>query len=508
MSQNFYRARDLRLRFPPGRVIRESTGRLWTLPCLLALPFLATRVAVSPVPAPAIAVHASVHISADEPRARHVESVLAINPRDSRNLIAASCVFGERAGIAIYASADGGGTWVRGLEAGGNVAVFDGLDPAVAFDGDGNAYVVAMGKDVAVWRSTDRGRTWGGRAVVPGSGDRPFIVCDASGRDALAGHVYISSKWEMTVFGHPGPNWHPELDMVSVSTSPDRGGHFDFPRFFLPAPERDLLNVVSDLLVAPDGRLIITLQTFSPNQDLLAPILTASYSTVVSNNGGRSFSEPRHLVEWRTYGHSNEGKSLFGAGFARLAMDISPGPSRGRLYATWLDVAEGYYQVMFAASKDGGDTWSSPIKVNDNRTATDQSNPAIAVDGHGVVGISWNDRRGDPTDRCYQLFFAASADGGATFSANRRIEEGFTCPIGRPGPSASPDTSVDPVKSEARFKNGGDTQGIVGLPNGGFHLAWINGASGEMQLWSTVVSVDTDRSPRTGTHGRSPRASQ
>ena len=41
-----------------------------------------------------------------------------------------------------------------------------------------------------------------------------------------------------------------------------------------------------------------------------------------------------------------------------------------------------------------------------------------------------------------------------------------------------------------RFKNGGDTQGLVGLPNGGFHVAWINGASGKMQLWFTSVSVE------------------
>jgi hypothetical protein len=457
-----------------------------------ALACLATASTTAP-PGPRIAVQAGIAISADAPQARHVESVLAVNPRDSRNRIAASIVLGQRDGIAVYASSDGGRSWVRGLSEPDSGSTFDGLDPALAFDSEGVAYLVTLGPEVAAWTSRDGGRTWGGRTVVAGSGDRPFIGCDASGKEALRGRVYVSAKREVRVFGHPGADWHPELDMAAVSISRDRGAHFDFPRFFLTAPEKELLNVVSDMLVAPDGRLILTLQTFSAQEDLRGPLLTGSYSTIVSNDGGRNFSEPRHLAEWRTFGHASEGKSLFGFGGAHLAMDTSAGPSRGRLYATWLDVEDGRYQVMSAASADGGSTWSAPVRVNDNRNETDASNPGIAVSGDGVVGISWNDRRGDPTDRCYQLFFAASVDGASTFSANRRIGEGFTCPIGLPGPASAADSAVDPVNSEYRFKNGGDTQGIAGLTDGGFHLAWINGASGQMQLWSTVVTVKKDR---------------
>ena len=289
--------------------------------------------------------------------------------------------------------------------------------------------------------------------------------------------------------------------MIAVATSRDGGASFGFPKLFLPAPEKALLNVVSDLLVAPDGRLILALQTFSPELDLRTPLLTASYSTIVSDDGGQRFSEPRPVADFRTFGHAREGKSLIGLGGGRLAMDTSQGPTRGRLYFAWLDVVDGYYQVMAAASADGGKSWSPPLRVNDNQNAIDQSNPAIAVNDEGVVGISWNDRRGDPSDRCYQLFFAASADGGASFSPNLKVDDRFTCPIGRPpSPKAAgglkADPSVEPVNSEYRFKNGGDTQGIVGLPNGGFHLAWINGGSGEMQLWSTVVVVDKDHLAR------------
>ncbi len=113
----------------------------------------------------------------------------------------------------------------------------------------------------------------GERVIVSGSGDRPFIGCDSSGREALRGRIYVSGKRSITVFGHRAVDWHPELDMIAVATSRDGGASFGFPKLFLPAPEKELLNVASDLLVAPDGRLILALQTFGPKLDLRTPLL-------------------------------------------------------------------------------------------------------------------------------------------------------------------------------------------------------------------------------------------
>src|SRR5436190_24336574 len=60
-----------------------------------------------------ISVVGSVQISIDEPSVRHVESCLAINPRNPRNLLAASSVLGERSGEAVYSCHDGGVSWLR-----------------------------------------------------------------------------------------------------------------------------------------------------------------------------------------------------------------------------------------------------------------------------------------------------------------------------------------------------------------------------------------------------------
>lgn len=459
-----------------------------------------TTLAILAAPAPpkasgsAITVFPGVRVSIDEPELRHVESVLAVNPRDPSNLVAASIVLGSNTRVAVYASHDGGQSWSRGKERVGGSAVFEGIDPAVAFDREGNAYLLALGDKLALWRSSDGGLTWGERVLVPGGAwDRPWIGSDASGRAPLDGRVYVSGKLPITVFGHQAQ------DVIALSLSRDHGATFSFPKLLLPAPEKSLLNVVSDLLVTPDGRLILALQTFPPESLGHSP-LTGSYPTIVSIDGGRTFSEPRPGPASRIYGHAWEGKSLYGLGGARMALDNSAGPRSGRLYLAWLDVIDGYYRVMAAASADGGASWSKPVRVSDHQTSTDESTPAIAVTPEGLVGISWYDRRADPTDGCYQLFFAASADGAETFSTNQRIDSRPTCPMEAsvsPGHSETRRAAADPIASEYRFKNGGDTQGIVGLPGGAFHFAWIQGDTNDMQLWSVRVVVDPARLPPT-----------
>ena len=62
----------------------------------------------SPARAPAIEVVRSAHVSADEPAVRHFESVLAVNPRDPQNLVAAAFALSEGGGVVVYASLDGG----------------------------------------------------------------------------------------------------------------------------------------------------------------------------------------------------------------------------------------------------------------------------------------------------------------------------------------------------------------------------------------------------------------
>jgi len=424
--------------------------------------------AKEPRRAPEIRAVGSRQVSTDAATTRHLESILAIDPSDSRRWLAASMTQ-EATSVAVYRSSDAGTTWARAVRTdGGND--FPGLDPTAVFDDQGRAYLTAVGDTTVVWVSADSGLHWGApNSVVAAPMDRPWLVFRR--RPEAAGQIVLAGKLPITVFGQVAQ------DTIAVLRSSDAGRSFVGPKLYLPDPGRELLNVVGDTAVLPNGELLLALETFSPAV-IGDELLVGSTTTAISRGGG--FSEPRPGPEFRVYGHRREGKSLFGLGGAKLAVDRTTGSRRGRLYMAWLDASSGAYRVRTASSADGGSHWTPAVDVGGGWGTSDASTVAVSVDGRGVAGVAWYDRRADPTDRCYQPYFAASTDGGATW-ASGPIDSAPTCPLRR--------DAGDPVASEYRFKNGGDTQGLVGLPDGGFASAWIREFQGELQLWSARIEV-------------------
>jgi hypothetical protein len=69
----------------------------------------------------------------------------------------------------------------------------------------------------------------------------------------------------------------------------------------------------------------------------------------------------------------------------------------GHLYLTYEDWDGTQMDVKFSQSTDGGQTWSAPVKVNDNvdapGAATDQFQPSVAAGPDGAVAVAFYDRR-------------------------------------------------------------------------------------------------------------------
>ena len=92
--------------------------------------------------------------------------------------------------------------------------------------------------------------------------------------------------------------------------------------------------------------------------------------------------------------------------------------------------------VFVRHSDDQGATWSTPVRVNDDRGTNSQFLPRIALDQTtGFIAVSWHDSRNDlvtggsgdtdgiPNDDA-QLFATVSADGGLSFQPNVQVSEG------------------------------------------------------------------------------------
>ncbi|HEX3541979.1 MAG TPA: sialidase family protein, partial [Acidimicrobiales bacterium] len=118
-----------------------------------------------------------------------------------------------------------------------------------------------------------------------------------------------------------------------------------------------------------------------------------------------------------------------GGGLQQLAID----PSSGALYLVYQALEPyGDQDIYFQKSTDGAATWSNPLRVNDDptRNGANQNLPHIAVAPNGRIDVVWMDNRNGYVAPAtlspggeLDVYYASSTDGGASFSANRRIND-------------------------------------------------------------------------------------
>jgi hypothetical protein len=115
-------------------------------------------------------------------------------------------------------------------------------------------------------------------------------------------------------------------------------------------------------------------------------------------------------------------------GLPFTACDTSKSPYRGTIYVNWSDQKNGAENtdIWLTKSTDGGVTWSTQKRVNDDNSGRQQFFTAMTVDQKtGFLWFIFYDRRnytGDSTD----VFMALSRDGGETFQNFKVSEQGFS----------------------------------------------------------------------------------
>ncbi len=116
-------------------------------------------------------------------------------------------------------------------------------------------------------------------------------------------------------------------------------------------------------------------------------------------------------------------------GLPMIVCDISNSPYRGTLYLSWSDQRNGSdnTNIWFVKSSDGGDTWSKPMRINNDDSHRQHFMTWLTIDPvTGYLYSLFYDRRehgGDTTDVC----LAVSKDGGKNF-CNFNINDNWFVP--------------------------------------------------------------------------------
>ena len=89
-------------------------------------------------------------------------------------------------------------------------------------------------------------------------------------------------------------------------------------------------------------------------------------------------------------------------------------------WAAELPGGDGNEDIWVIYSSDFGDTWTDPIRANDNESSSRQFQPWVAVDRHGRVHAVWTDQRNDNQD----TYYARMANPEDGFEENVQVNDG------------------------------------------------------------------------------------
>jgi hypothetical protein len=367
------------------------------------------------------------------------EVAIAINPKNPDNLLGASFQLGRPpkplAGSYTYVTMDGGQTWKT--NASQDPQNLTQGDDALAFGGDGVAYHVNLSFDgirvprpkraesgILVSASRDGGSTWNDpvpainhvNSVTPFE-DKPGIVTDSATDSPFKGNVYLA--WtRFDVYGSSDPQCHSQ---IYFSRSTDGGKSFSMP-FRISDTAGDCIdsdNTVEGAVpaVGPKGEVYV----------VWAGPLGLVFDK--STDGGLTFGADK------TIGQMPGGWDYSVAGLDRAngmpvtGVDLSSGPHRGTLYVNWIDARNGDPDVFVASTSDGGQTWSAPVRVNDDplKNGKVQFFTWMAVDPvDGSVNVVFYDRRDTEGTRT-GVTLARSLAGGRAFVNYKTEQEPFAC---------------------------------------------------------------------------------
>jgi BNR/Asp-box repeat protein len=382
-----------------------------------------------------------VNVDVSQRAGNESEQTIAVNPTNPRNIVIVTNIghveVGLTAGMFAAVTFDGGSTWTKRL-----IGVNDDLgdaccDPSLSFDEHGNlflTYLYQVENTVPVALSTDGGLSFHvvaniaappkstGATKSSGDGRGLFRFVDQPTITAAKNEVWV-------VFNAGGPMYATGAAVTGLG----QVGTFSAGEV-VPGTNN---CTYGDVSIGPSGQVMQVCALTESGQgggklfasvdpDGLGPLGFGDRVFVAATHvGGFDFipPQPDRSID------SEPG----------LAWDRTGGPHNGRVYVVYTFENQNESDdtdVYVRYSDDGGATWSTGVRVNDDATAMSQFLPKLSLDPTtGNLAVVWHDARADlgtggsgdtnraPNDDA-RLWGAFSTDGGASFGANVPISVG------------------------------------------------------------------------------------
>jgi hypothetical protein len=360
-----------------------------------------------------------------------VEPWVDVNPDDPDNIVAFwqqdRWSNGGARGNVAGVSYDGGATWqivpVPGLTDCSGGEFERATDPWVSFGPDGTLHQISLVFDtdpspdgaggfgrngLAVSKSEDGGLTWSEPIMIIEDDDPRFfnekesITADPTDED------FVYAVWDR--FQLPkGAVIQPDKavalgfrNQAMFSRSTDGGDTWEAPRV-LYNPGGLNQTTGNQIVVLPDGTVIDFFnEALNFRNDDGGSQYDSNLSFKRSPDKGETWlprGQPIRTNKIQALGTKTpdaETPVRDGA----LLFDIAVDPDNGNLYAVWQDARfNGFDEVAFSMSTDGGFTWSTPIKINQtpangNPLRQQAFLPSVAV-ADEIVGVTYYDFRND-----------------------------------------------------------------------------------------------------------------
>ena len=346
-------------------------------------------------------------------------------------------------------------------------------DPTVDWTSDGTAWATTMGINgsatqlrIRAYKSTNNGATWTFDGTVSGSQtntDKQIMWVDHSNTSSFKNNIYVC--WH---------NGNPQY--VNRRTASGWG-----TPLLISSTETTGTAIGCDIKTNSSGDVFVWWPATGNRRLLVAKSTNGgvSYGTPVIlrtafdgyDIGVPAFDERRALIYVSGGAYRTAAKNLVYAAWTDLSGDTGcttassePGSNAASNCKT---------RIWFSRSTDGGATWSTAVKINNQASKNDQFNQWLVVDeATGQLAVMYYDTVDDAARKKTHVYYQASFDDGVTWSTPLRVTSAQT----------------DETDADADLGNQyGDYNSLSGL-RGSFWPVWTDRRNdGSEEIWTANV---------------------